>query len=425
MDSLCELFNSNEKRYLEFLSKLINFDTSVIRHGEEGQEQKAQEFLASYLKKMGCQIDMFEPDNEVMKNYPSYNEGHKYTGRPVVVATYKGSGGGKSLILNGHMDTMPSGDLNKWNTNPWKMTEKNGYLYGLGTDDMKGGLSAEVLGLELALSTGFKPKGDIIIESVVDEEGGGNGSLAVAAAGYRADAAIIAEGTHLNVFTANRGAWLVQVEIEGQPIHASLRGFGQNAIEKAVKVINSLHELETKWLTTKVHPLLSPPTINIGCIQGGVAASTVPENCVLKFDVEFFPSEINIDGERIEVTKESVVKEVEDHLNLMASGDVWLKEHPLKFTWYQDCPPFETDIKHPIVATSLDIANTVTDNKSTIGGLSCGCDARHLVNIAKTPTIIFGPGTCHHAHVVNEYLPKKEYLKAIEGFAKIIMEWTK
>ena len=148
---------------------------------------------------------MFEPDNEIMKDYPSYNPGHSYKGRPDLVAVYKGSGGGRSLILNGHIDTMPSGSLEKWDTDPWTLTEKDGKLYGLGADDMKGGLSAEILGLELALSLGFQPKGDIIIESVVDEEGGGNGSLAAAAAGYKADAAIIAEGSLLNVYTRPTG----------------------------------------------------------------------------------------------------------------------------------------------------------------------------------------------------------------------------
>lgn len=415
----------NEQHYIEFLQKLIQFDTSVIRHGEDGQEEKAQLYLAEYLRNMGCEVQMFEPDNEVMKHYPSYNEGHSYKGRPVVVATYKGTGNGKSIILNGHMDTMPSGDLEKWHTNPWKMEIKDGKMYGLGTDDMKGGLAAEVLGLELALSMGFRPAGDIIIESVVDEEGGGNGSLAAAAAGYKADAAIIAEGSMLNCYVANRGAWLVQVEVEGKPIHASLRGFGENAIDKMVKVIQALHELEMKWATTRRHPLLGPATINIGCIEGGVAASTVPENCTLKFDVEYYPSEITKTGDRIKIDKDDIVREVEDYLNLMASGDEWLKDHPLKFTWYQDCPPYETDSKEAIVGTVLEAANKVTGGKSEIGGLTCGCDARHLTNIAGVPTVVFGPGTCHNAHVVNEYLEKEEYLKAIESFAEIIMNWTK
>lgn len=425
MSELHNQVQKNEQHYIEFLQKLIQFDTSVIRHGEDGQEEKAQIYLAEYLKNMGCEVQMFEPDNEVMKQYPSYNEGHSYKGRPVVVATYKGTGNGKSIILNGHMDTMPSGDLEKWHTNPWEMEIKDGKMYGLGTDDMKGGLAAEVLGLELALSMGFRPAGDIIIESVVDEEGGGNGSLAAAAAGYKADAAIIAEGSMLNCYVANRGAWLVQVEVEGKPIHASLRGFGENAIDKMVKVIQALHELEMKWATTRRHPLLGPATINIGCIEGGVAASTVPENCTLKFDVEYYPSEITKTGDRIKIDKDDIVREVEDYLNLMASGDEWLKDHPLKFTWYQDCPPYETDSKEAIVGTVLEAANKVTGGKSEIGGLTCGCDARHLTNIAGVPTVVFGPGTCHNAHVVNEYLKKEEYLNAIEAFAEIIMNWTK
>ena len=271
MDDLKKMIYGKQDYYLDFLSKLVGFDTSVIRHGEDGQEGAAQMYMAGFLERLGCEVDIFEPDNERMKAYPGYNQGHSYAGRPVVVGTYRGTGGGKSLILNGHMDTMPSGDLDRWETDPWKMTERDGRLYGLGTDDMKGGLSALVLALELVLSMGIKPRGDILVQSVVDEEGGGNGTLACADRGYRADGAIIAEGSNLEVFAANRGAWLVQADVEGIPIHASLKGFGVNAIDKMTKVIDSLRELETKWMTTKRHPLLAPPTINIGCIEGGVA----------------------------------------------------------------------------------------------------------------------------------------------------------
>ena len=413
-----KLTKEQQEKSLAFLKKLVAFDTSVIRHGEEGQEKDAQMYLAEYLRTLGCSVDVFEPDNEKMKDYPGYNSGHSYAGRPNVVAVYKGSGGGKSLILNGHMDTMPSGDLDMWHTDPWQMTEKDGNLYGLGTDDMKGGLSA------LVLAEGFCPAGDVIIESVVDEEGGGNGTLACVERGYRADGAIIAEGSNLEVFAANRGAWLVSAEITGRPIHASLRGFGENAIEKMVKVIRSIRELETKWMTTRRHPLLAPPTMNIGYIEGGVAASTVAEKCIMKFDVEYFPSEIDKYGNRHLVDKDEIVKEVEAHINLMAAGDTWLREHPIAFSWYQDCPPFETDIQDPLVQTLADAAGRVT-GKRVISGMTAGCDARHLTNIAKVPTVVFGPGTCHNAHVVNEYLPVEQYFQAIETYMEMIREWTK
>lgn len=424
MDRIKDLIHEREGKYLSFLREMVHFDTSVIRHGEDGQEYEAQMYLADYLQKLGCEVDIFEPDNIALQVYSGYNEGHSYDKRPNVVALYKGTGGGKSIILNGHMDTMPSGDLSRWHTNPWEMTDIDGKLYGLGTDDMKGGLSALVLGLETALTSGFLPKGDIIIESVVDEEGGGNGTLACVDRGWHADAAIIAEGSNMEVFAANRGAWLVEAKIEGVPIHASLRGFGQNAIEKMVKVMQCIRELETKWMTTKRHPLLAPPTFNIGYIEGGVAASTVAQNCTLKFDVEYYPSEIDKYGVRHLVDKDAIVTEVENYINLMASGDEWLKEHPIQYNWYQDCAPFETDIDHPLVQTLADISKKIT-GKRVISGMSAGCDARHLTNIAKVPTVVYGPGTCHNAHVVNEYLPKNQFFEAIEVYAKMIMEWTK
>ena len=423
MDEIKRSIQEKQEGYLEFLRKLIGMDTSVIRHGEDGQEAKAQEFLAEYLKNLGCEVDMFEPDNERMSKHPGYNQGHQYKNRPNVVGTYKGTGGGKSLILNGHIDTMPSGELKRWKYNPWEMTEEDGKLYGLGTDDMKGGLSAAILALELVLSTGFRPRGDIMIQSVVDEEGGGNGSLSCVDRGYRADGVIIAEGTNLEVFPVNRGAWLGEVEIDGLPIHASLRGFGQSAIDKMVKVMNCMRELELKWLTTKRHPLLDPPTINFGYIQGGVAASTVAESCLMKFEIEYYPSELDKLGNRFLVDKDEVVKEVEDYVNAMANGDEWLKDHPIRFHWFQDCAPFETDANDPLVQTLADVALDVTGRR-VIAGMSAGCDARHFTNIAKVPTVVYGPGTCQNAHVVNEYLTKDQFFKAIESYAKMIINWT-
>lgn len=423
-DEIHKMVCDNQERYLQFLNTLIAFDTSVIRHGEDGQEGQAQEWVADYLRKMGCTVDMFEPENEKIKDYPGYNSNHSYEGRPNVVAAYKGSGGGRSLILNGHMDTMPAGDLERWDTNPWIMTEQAGNLYGLGTDDMKGGLSAAILALETVISLGFELRGDILIQSVVDEEGGGNGSLSCIHEGYRADGVIIAEGTNMDVYPINRGCWLGQIEVEGKPIHASLKGFGQNAIEKMVKIMGSLKELENKWMATKRHPLLAPPTLSFGYINGGNTASTVAENCLLKLEVDYFPAELDRFGNWQKIDKYDVIKEVEDWVNAMAGGDEWMKDHMPKFTWVQDCSPFETEADHPFVQAVADTADQVI-GKRVITGMSAGCDARHFTNIAKIPTVVFGPGSCHNAHIINEYLPKKQYFEAIEVFAKMIINWCK
>lgn len=424
MDELKRIIEQKKEDYIEFLRKLTAFDTSVIRHGEDGQEYEAQQWIAQYLKKLGCEVELFEPDNEKMKELPGYNAGHTYKNRPNVVGNYRGTGGGKSLILNGHIDTMPAGDVKRWDYGPWEMTRKDGKLYGLGTDDMKGGLSALILALELVLEMGYRPGGDIIIQSVVDEEGGGNGSLACVEKGYTADGVIIAEGTNMEVYPVNRGAWLGEVEVEGKPIHASLKGFGESAIDKMVKIMNSLYELEAKWMTTKRHPLLAPPTFNLGYINGGVAASTVADYCLMKFEIDYFPSEVDKWGNWKKVNKNDVVKEVEDHIFHMAKGDSWMKDHMPEFTWFQDCSPFETDMNHPLVKNLADVAEEVV-GKRVITGMSAGCDARHFTNIAQIPTVVFGPGSCHNAHIYNEYLPVKQYLEAIEAYAKMIVQWTK
>ena len=147
MGELRDKIQKNEQHYIE----LIQFDTSVIRHGEDGQEEKAQIYLAEYLRNMGCEVQLFEPDNDVMKKYPSYNAGHSYKGRPVLVATYKGGGNGKSIILNGHIDTMPSGDLEKWYTNPWKMEIKDGKIPSFYSNPTRLTMPGELLPTNLIL----------------------------------------------------------------------------------------------------------------------------------------------------------------------------------------------------------------------------------------------------------------------------------
>jgi acetylornithine deacetylase len=217
---------------------------------------------------------------------------------------------------------------------------------------------------------------------------------------------------------------LLQVDVEGRATHACLKWGGVNAIEKGVKVIEGMIELERLWLAQRRHPLLPPPTITIGQISGGLAGSQVPGECVLKFDVKYLPEEVQGDGRSRKVTGDMVKAEVEGWIRTVCAGDSWLREHAPGMTWYQHCVPHFLDPQHPLAQLMQGAAAEVL-GLGVVSGFPAGCDARHLQNRGGVPTIIFGPGDLQHAHSIDERVSLDEYIAAIKVLALAIHDWTR
>lgn len=418
-----ELVTENRDYCFSLLKDLVGFDSRILENGKYGQEKGIQDYLKNYFKSIGAEVDAFSPENEKIKDCAGYNEGHDYTGRENVVAIFRGAGKGRSLLLNGHCDIVPPGEESRWSSPPFECVRRDGRFYGRGTTDMKGGLAAAILAVEFIRKAGIKLAGDVYIESVIDEEGGGNGTLACCARGYRADGAVIMEPTQLAVMPCNRGAFLAEFTVTGVSSHASTKGWGVNAVEKAVKLIEALHELESKWLMTKRHPLLGNPTINIGYIEGGIGASIVPEKCTVKFDVEFLPSEYDADYNLVEVNSEDVKREVEQCLQRACQGDEWLCQNPVSVHWFQETLCFETDTFSEFVQSVIYSEKKILD-QVVLSGLPCGCDGAQLSKIGKMPVVILGPGNLRRLHTTDESMDEELFYKAIEIYANMIMDWT-
>ena len=278
---------------------------------------------------------------------------------------------------------------------------------------MKGGISAMIMAVKFIKEAKIRLKGDIILQCVVDEEGGGNGTLACVDRGYKADAAIVTEPTNLKIMIAHRGAMHLRVKVKGKSTHACFRWEGVSAIEKILKIINGLSELEKIWLASKNHPLLPSPTIMVGEIRGGTGVSIVPEECEIKVDVKYLPGE----------DKENVRREVEENIKNTAKSDPWLRKHPPEIFWTLNTSPYQISSEHPIVKTIKECASKVIDNPE-ISGLPSGADARILNNIGKIPAVIFGPGNLRDAHSLDESLSLSEYIKAIKILSLSIIEWS-
>ena len=411
--------NINKKRdyCIDFLKELVRFDSQVIDQGVYGKEQKAQEHIKKKFQSMDAdKIDLFEPDNGSLKKYNyDFNAGHKYKNRPNVVGKFDFESPGRSVILNGHIDTVPpAGSIESWKFNPWDPQIEKGRIYGLGVSDMKGGLAATILATEFLKELNVIKKGSIIIESVVDEEGGGNGTLACVDKGYLGDIALIAEPTNLEVLVAHRGVQLLEIKVNGLSVHAAIKWKGVNAIEKAVKIINGLGELEKIWLATKKSKYVPNPTITIGFISGGIGATIVPDSCVMRFDIKMIPEDLDED-----MGPSKIRKEVEDWIYRICEGDEWLSKNKPTLNWYCGVSPYENK---DISKFKAFITNTEKVlGKCKITGLPSGTDARLIGNFGKIPTIIFGPGVLGSdskeftgPHSVNESLDIEQYINFIK-----------
>lgn len=416
--------DTHREEAVGFLQKLISFDTTFQDQGVQGNEGEAQRWLCEQLDRWGFETVLQEPDNEKISCLPDFNPGHQYEGRPNLIAVHRGKGGGKSILLNGHMDTVPLDDLDKWTCHPLGGKVIDGKIFGRGACDMKAGLAAMILAVKYLNDYGLTHAGDILVESVVDEEGGGNGTLACVAEGYRADVAVVTEPTSLEIYCASRGVYLLELEVEGRPSHACFKWKGVNAIEKGMQIASALKELEREWLAVRHNPYLPSPTITLGEIQGGISAATVPGTCILRFDIKYLPYEIDEQGRRKEVDGEAVKKEVEAYIDQVCAGDPWLKEHPVKKNWYLSVMPHFIDTEHPILALTGQAGERVLGTKPRISGLPSGADARHLQNTGKIPTILFGPGDMHNAHSIDEWVSEEDYISAIKILADMIYHWT-
>jgi acetylornithine deacetylase len=421
-DALKSYLDQHRDDQLGFVRQLVQADTTTFGHGIlGGDEKRGQEVIEARLRAMGCDaLDSWEPDNALLElTFYEFNRGHAYAGRPNVVGTFKGTGGSRSLILNGHIDVMPSGELSQWSCPPFGATVRDGQLIGRGACDMKGGLAAGILALEAVRQAGIPLRGDVIVESVVDEEGGGNGTMACIARGYRADGAVVCEPTNLTIHHAHMGWLFFKVTTTGKALHSAQLWLGVNAISKSIKLIQALDELQLHWLMTRRMPGLPGPTINVGEIEGGIAGSVVPDHCVFRTCLHYLPSDAdeNKSGAAVE-------REVREHLLRVAQGDDWLCRHPPEIEKYQEGSPFWLDPSHPLVQTTRGCAAETLGREPAIRGSEFGTDARLLNNQGRTPTVIFGPGNASEAHAIDEKLDLAQFYQAIAVYANLIVAWA-
>ena len=417
IDRLKQALEAHRDEYLQPLLDLLRLDTHCIGHGIEGGLEKAgQDYVAKLLGDMGAEVrvaPMREDDiRKAIERHHDGNPGHDYTDRANVYGRFAG-GGGRSIMFNGHMDTMPAA-VELWHTDPWTPVVRDGKLYALGAADMKSGIMASIMAVRLLRDAGVELPGDVLISSVADEEGGGNGSIAAAIQGERADAVVVCEGTNYELIAAHMGFVFFRVEVEGRAVHSGIKWQGVSAIEKAMKLIAALDELEHGWLLRYKHPLLPAPNLNVGTIHGGTAGSTTAGTCAFELCIHYLPGQMSY---------EQVVGEVEAALDRACRGDAWLDEHRPKTSIYQSGNAFEMDLDHPFTQAFRASWAASHGREVPVVGSPAGCDSRTWRNIAGCPTLQYGPGELSQCHSVDEHIELDMYYDAILTYAALILEW--
>ncbi|MFI5450518.1 MAG: M20/M25/M40 family metallo-hydrolase, partial [Candidatus Bathyarchaeia archaeon] len=255
------------------------------------------------------------------------------------------------------------------------------------------------------------------------------GTSAAVERGYKAEAAILAEPTSLNIQPVSTGVLLLRIGVQGKATHATARDLmiragglgdeiGVNAIEKAIKVIELLQELERQWGFTKRHPLFAPGhfTIHPGVIDGAPHGhryvAVVPDYCNIDYAVMYNPSD----------PFESVQQEIQEFVLTGAKLDTWLSKHPPKFEWLGNWPAGEIPTDHPICTSLSKGYEVVHDSKAKITGFPAPVDAPFL-DQAGIPTAIFGPGNLPQAHAENEYVEIDQIVRATKTIALTVMDW--
>lgn len=417
-----DLIDDNRDDIVDYLRQLIAFRTITPADGaraETDDYRDLQALVGGSLADMGFDLESWEVDTAELDRFPGsgVNPQRDLSNMPVVVGQLKGQGHGKSLILNGHYDVVPPGIAENWLHDPFGGEVEGDKVYGRGACDMKGGLAAMLQAVRLIQKAGIELAGDLLVQTVPDEESTSMGTLSCCQRGYRADAALIPEPTELKVLVAMRGSLYGTITVFGRAGHAEVthphwtEGGAVNAISKAVRVIRGLEELADEWRTRpdKQHKYLDPDTIVPTVIKGGEWEVTYPEQVEISFGSIFIPGTT------------TAREEIEAQLMRVAAVDPWLREHPPKLDTGEWLYGAEVDEAEPIVQTGLEALGDLGLAPGLIGFGSL-TDAIHLINYAGIPAISIGPSS-HTAHMAEEYVEVGELVTTAKATALTIMRW--
>ena len=405
-----EVRKSLEARKDEAVEVLCDLIRSPSTRGNEGP-------VSRYLRdRMANLADGCEevPIPERIVEDPEYSfplEGITYGDRPNVRLVKRGTGDGKSLLFNTHVDVVPPSQMQE---HPFDPQVKDGIVFGRGACDAKGQITTLYLAFRVLDDLQIALKGDVILHLVVEEECGGNGTLAFVRGADRADAAVVLEPTGMTCLPSVRGAVWFEMTCYGRSGHSGQAGVTVNALKEAISAIHILEGYHARLLAASKGILLfdrfeNPMPITFGTMEAGDWPATAPQKAMFKGVLGFLPNK----------TKEQIQEEMRQVL--IEEGDEWLKEHfDLSFIYRHDSSVIPSD--HPLVQTMAQACRR-SDLEPEITAMPASCDAWFYNNLLKIPTLVFGPGNLRYAHSNQEQIQVAEILKGAEVLIAFMRTW--
>jgi len=384
-----------------------------------GQEAPAQDFMAATMRARGLAVDRWRIRVEDIRHLPgfspvavSYDNAWNVVGthRPAAQAT------GRSLILNGHVDVVPTGPLDMWTRPPFDPRVEDGWMTGRGAGDMKAGLAVNLFALDALARLGLAPAAEVTVQSVIEEECTGNGALACLQRGYRAEAALITEPSAETLGAAQVGVMWFQVKVRGKPAHVAVAGSGANAIEACFPIIDALHALEERWNATKhaafaehAHPI----NFVLSRIEGGDWTSSVPAWCTFDMRIGLYPGQ---DLAAVRAAVEATVAQV-------ARSDAFLAQSPPQIVYHgfqaegyvlQKDTEAQRLLEHCHAAVAAAPLRLHAGTGTT--------DARFYGLYAGIPALVYGP-KAENIHAFDERVELDSVRRVTQAVALFVAEW--
>jgi acetylornithine deacetylase len=410
--------------FLQELIKVPSVNPWFLDQEGPSYEKEVQDLIAGRLKKLGAQVEQWEPDVQALAAYrgrPGYYPDHVFIGRPNQVALFKGTGGGRSILLTGHVDVVKA--ASGWKVEPFGAQRQAGFVFGRGAVDMKGGIASMVMAVEALQRSGVKMAGDILVGTVVDEEAGGMGTLDFVSRGYRADACFMTEPTNLKIAPICRGILWGKLILKGRSGHIELpqphwkQGGAVDAIQLARLYLDQFERLNQDWGRRKRHPLLPEPCqLFVAQMNAGEYPTAFANRAELVFNAQYLPEERDEFG-----LGGKVKEEIEAFVSAVAMTDPWLKDNLPEIEWLIDADCAETPGDHEFVQCC---ARNIEELglRAEIEGLGCHTDMGWFVNVG-IPTINFGAGNISVAHQNDESISEADLVKATKIIASTIFDW--
>ena len=424
--------NQQQKELLDAVehdaAEVIDLARSLIRFPSEnrpphGDEGPCQQYVADWMGEVFPEVDVFAPtDVEGIESHPAFWPGRDYTNRPNVVGVLKGCGGGRSVIFNGHIDVVPKEPL-PWVHDPYGATLENNRIYGRGSLDMKGGLAAAMMAARIVRKSGLRLAGDLILESVVDEEyAGANGTLACVLRGYTADAAVSPEPTWMTIGPATRCGRLYEIAASGVAGLPFANMGVANPAYLIARMALGVEAFDRKRNAQPVaHPIFAQSSwpqpaslvkLKAGQVEPGGTIG-VPAEAWLHFWLYAMP----------EVTAEELDQEVRAFFDEWIRGDPALRAKPPILrpqTRFLEGSIVPSD--HPILGVLAESFQAVKGRPGPVRDVEVTGDMGILAHWGRTPTVVLGPGG-ERLHAADEYVDVEDLLDLTRIYALMIADW--